>query len=221
MQFVYDGRAGQEALLFEGDSFAHLVKSRRSRVGEALHVRNLQEPIEYVYQLESISRNKAHALLKATTPLVLPSLHSLSVGWAMVEQKTVEKALPMLNEMGVRKIVFVKSDYAQGNVKMDFARLERMVISSCQQCGRSDLLVWEESPSVAAWLEANPEGVVVDFSPNRLGSQKPTAFLVGCEGGFSPKERALFEKRTVVGLDSPYILRSESAVVAMASKILT
>jgi len=221
MQFVYDARAGERVLTLEGETFTHLFKSRRMRHEESLHVRNLVDGNAYVYRLEAITRNKAHALLEQTLPLPEMAQHEVNVGWAVVEQKSIEKVLPMLNEMGVKKIGFVQSDFSQGRVTLDMARLQRILINSCQQCGRGDLLTWEHFESVEAWCEAYPEGVVVDFSSNRLGEAKPHAFLVGCEGGFSPKERALFESKTVVGLQSPYILRSESAVVAMAAKILT
>lgn len=221
MQFVYDARAGEPVLTLEGETFTHVFKSRRTGAEAPLHVRNLVDGKTHLYRLGAITRKHAQAHLEGSVPLPEVVQKELCVGWAMVEQKSIEKVLPSLNEMGVRKIALVRSDFSQGNTKLDFVRLQRILINSSQQCGRGDLLTWERFGSVQAWCEAYPKGVIVDFSSSRLGEEKPEAFLVGCEGGFSPKERALFEGKKVVGLESPYILRSESAVLAMAAKILT
>ncbi|WP_434657462.1 16S rRNA (uracil(1498)-N(3))-methyltransferase [Sulfurimonas sp. NW9] len=47
-----------------------------------------------------------------------------------------------------------------------------------------------------------------------------TTVLIGCEGGFSAKEKEFLKNQEVFRLDTPMILRSESAVLAVASKIL-
>jgi len=44
--------------------------------------------------------------------------------------------------------------------------------------------------------------------------------LVGAEGGFSEEERDLIAREKIVGLDTLLILKSESAVCAVASKLL-
>ncbi len=43
---------------------------------------------------------------------------------------------------------------------------------------------------------------------------------VGCEGGFSQREIELFDEKRVVGIDSNLILRSETAVSALAAKLI-
>ena len=44
--------------------------------------------------------------------------------------------------------------------------------------------------------------------------------LIGCEGGFSKEEKELLITQEIFRLDTPMVLRSESAVIAVASKIL-
>jgi 16S rRNA (uracil1498-N3)-methyltransferase len=219
MQFIYHEKAGEPLLVFEGEGFVHLTKARRIRSHETFVVQNMQDAYAYTYEVLSIDRKSLQARLNSTRKLVGKCPQPLFIGWAIVDPKVVEKTLPFLNELGVQRVSFVQSDYAQGNFKVDTARLKRILVNSSQQCGRHTWLEWEFFASVGAWLEAYPKGVVVDFSPQRLEAT-PEAFLVGPEGGFSPKERALFQKRDVVGMDSPFILRSESAVVGMAAKIL-
>ena len=44
--------------------------------------------------------------------------------------------------------------------------------------------------------------------------------VVGCEGGMTEDEVALFAPQRVIGFDTPLVLKSESAVCAVASKVL-
>ena len=44
--------------------------------------------------------------------------------------------------------------------------------------------------------------------------------LIGAEGGFSEKERKIFPQNQVYGLNSPYILKSETAVLVAISQII-
>jgi 16S rRNA (uracil1498-N3)-methyltransferase len=62
---------------------------------------------------------------------------------------------------------------------------------------------------------------VIDFSDEKLScTDNIKKALVGPEGGFSQEERELFEGLKVVGFDTELVLRSESAVVAVASKVV-
>lgn len=56
--------------------------------------------------------------------------------WCVIDIKSIKKVLPMLNELGVSRITFVYCDRSQINIKLDFARFERILEASMQQCGR-------------------------------------------------------------------------------------
>jgi len=61
----------------------------------------------------------------------------------------------------------------------------------------------------------------LNFSQNKIGSQSSIdTIVIGCEGGFHEDEVALFEADKIIGLDTPLVLKSESAVCAVASKLL-
>ena len=81
---------------------------------------------------------------------------------------------------------------------------------------------FEECKSVDNFLELYPNCFITDFSQNRLECTKttPSQILIGSEGGFSLRERGLFKEENVFGFDTKLILRSESAVTAVCSKIL-
>lgn len=222
MQFTYHEEAGASSLSLSRNEFAHLFKVRRVKEGSTLAFRNMVDSKLYMYSIESLGRREATLkLLSAEEREVMPS-HSLTIGWAIIDLKVAEKALPMLNEMGVSKVAFVYTDFSQQHFFPDLERLRRIVISSSQQCGRSSLMQFEIYDTLDEYLSAYPETFVVDFSTNRLetSEEKPTSMLIGCEGGFSENERERFISKKIVGLETPLILRSESAVVAVAAKIL-
>jgi 16S rRNA (uracil1498-N3)-methyltransferase len=72
------------------------------------------------------------------------------------------------------------------------------------------------------FLNDNDNVYFLDFSSTTLESKKEdiNTIVLGCEGGFSSDERLTFNKEKVVGFKTPLILRSETAILSAASKIL-
>lgn len=127
----------------------------------------------------------------------------------------------MLNELGVEKISLVYADFSQKQYKMDEERMHRILINSSQQCGRSHLLEIEIINSVKTYCEMYPKSSILDFCDTPIDDKSViSSILIGPEGGFSEKERILLAQRAIFGLSCPSILRSETAVIAVASKIL-
>ena len=71
------------------------------------------------------------------------------------------------------------------------------------------------------FLNDYPDVKVFDFCDNVLeNGNNFEDVLIGCEGGFSKEEKALLSSKEVFKLDTPLVLRSESAACAVAAKIL-
>ncbi len=93
--------------------------------------------------------------------------------------------------------------------------------ASIQQCGRSSYIKFDTYKNIAAFITEFPDTKVFDFCENSL--KEDTTFkrvLIGCEGGFSDDEREYLKSQENFRLDTPMVLRSESAIMAVASKIL-
>jgi 16S rRNA (uracil1498-N3)-methyltransferase len=72
--------------------------------------------------------------------------------------------------------------------------------------------------SVDNFVSKYPQTKMLNFSKdNFVSSTRFDTIIVGCEGGFSDDEIKLFDSNDIVGLDTPLILKSESAVGAIAS----
>jgi 16S rRNA (uracil1498-N3)-methyltransferase len=221
MQFVYHVSSGDSTLQVEGELHKYLFKVRRMTNGSLLNFRNLKDDILYKYSIDFIDKKRASlTLVDSKKYPVLPSL-DLHVGWCIVDTKSIEKILPHLNEIGISQITFIQSDFSQKNYKPNLERLEKILINSSGQCGRSNLLKIDFCQNIETFLDKYPDTFILDFSENRLeNSTKVETILVGPEGGFSDRERELFVKTKVFGFDSKLILKSETAVMATASKIL-
>lgn len=216
MVYFYDVLAGNEELVFSGDNFMHL-RARRLKCGDRIDIRNLKDGYNYIYEVVEISKKEANLELIFKNSLAVVA-HDFTIAWAVVENSVIEKTLPSLNEMGVGKILFVYSDFSQ-NIKLDLQRFERILIASSTQCGRNSIIEFEIFKSSDELLKSYQNISLIDFGGKNIDifSKDEIAF-VGAEGGFSNREREMF--KNAYALNSPYILRSNSAVIAATAKLL-
>ncbi len=221
MQFTYLGSCGDDTLTISDDIYRYLIKARRHKIDDLIYFRNLKDNYLYKYLLKNISKRDALLSFESKEEKIVKSKHTFHLGWSMVDPKTVEKHISSLNEIGVDKITFVYSTYSQKNFKPNLEKLNKILINSSQQCGRSTLMKLEVCESLEIFLQNYPETKILDFSETTLGnSTQVDTMLIGTEGGFSQEERSLFKEENILGLDSSLILRSETAAISVASKLL-
>lgn len=222
MQFLFSDDAGKESLKLKGEEYKYLFKVRRHEVGDLLYFRTRSKSEElHKYKVVSLDGRAAVLELISTEFKEVKAEKELHIAWCVIDPKSVEKVLPSLNEIGVERISFIYCARSQKNFKTDLPRYERILETSSQQCGRSKPIVFEVFKTLDAFLQLHPETVVLDFCDEVLGCEDEIKIvLIGCEGGFSDDERKKVEKLRRFRLDTPMILRSESAVMAIASKVL-
>lgn len=222
MQFLFSDNAGNESLKLKGEEYKYLFKVRRHEVGDTLYFRTRSKS-EELHKYEVVSLDGRSAILKRLSSELkeLKAAKELHIGWCVIDPKSVEKVLPSLNEIGVARISFIYCARSQKNFKTDISRYERILETSSQQCGRSKPIVFEVYKTLDAFLQLHPETVVLDFCDELLGCENEIkTVLIGCEGGFSQEEREKVETLKRFRLDTPMILRSESAAMAIAAKVL-
>ncbi len=222
MQFTYNENCGNSTLIVKDEIYRYLIKARRHKIGDEIYFRNLKDSILYLYKLVSISKKEANFELISSEEKEVLSLKKLHLAWCVIDPKTVEKSIASLNELGVDKITFIYCDYSQKNFKINFEKLEKILINSSSQCGRSNIIKLELCKSLDEFLSSNPETYILDFSTNNIENKKENiqTLLIGCEGGFSQNERQKFDAEKIVGFNSNLILRSETAIISVSSKIL-
>lgn len=222
MRFIFDDNAGNEALSLKGELYKYLVKVRRHRTGETIGFRRPdQTEILYIYEIISIESRTVRLKLQKKYESAVKADRSLHLGWCIIDNKPIEKVLPLLNELGVEKITFIYCDRSQQNFRPDFRRFERILQASMQQCGRSQMMEFQMMDNIDTFVARYPKSIVLDFCDRVFDDSADTSHvIIGTEGGFSEREQTLFEALRARRLDTPMILRSETAAVAISAKIL-
>ncbi len=221
MLYLYNAQAGTPQLSLEGDDHRYIFKVRRHKEGDTLYLRNLEDGLLHRYLITFMDKRSSNLILQESSVLEIKAKHSLHIGWCVIDPKSVEKVLPSLNEMGVEKITFIYCKRSQKSFKLDFKRLEKILLNSLQQSGRSQMMQLEMSEDLPQFLAKYPQSKMLNFSEdNFIGTTTVDTIVIGCEGGFHEDEVALFKTEDIVGFDTPLVLKSESAVCAVASKLL-
>ena len=222
MIYIFEEKAGESTLHLKGEIHKYLIKVRRHGISDTIAFRT-QENIKnlHTYKIVEVEPRSLTLELVNIKLQEVKAEKELHVAWCVIDSKSVEKVLASLCEIGVSKISFIFCERSQKNFKLDLKRYERIVEASMQQSGRTSFLEFDSYKNIAAFIQEFPDTKVFDFTDTVLdGESSFSRVLIGCEGGFSPKEKELLKTQEVFRLNSPMILRSESAVMAVASKIL-
>ncbi len=94
MQYLYREDGGDINLILKEDSFKHIIKARRHKIGDIIPIRNLKDKNIYFYRIENIRRKSIDTQLIDKKEQTIEANRELNIGWCIVDPKTVEKALP-------------------------------------------------------------------------------------------------------------------------------
>ena len=244
MQFIYDENAGAKTLILNVKQNHYLFNVRRLKAqsGEIFKFANLRDGKLYSYKfaessgkesnLDSATRVKGtesraksiesraksatfHLLDSANITQNSPKTHIIQ---AIIDE--FDKVLPALNELFVEKITLFYADFSQKNIRVNLARLEAILISSSMQCGRLRKMEIEILGSLDCVVEKYSDAVALDFVPKARNLCDFKRFIIGPEGGFSPRERELLKARkiTISGINHPLILRAKTTSIFVASR---
>ncbi len=157
MLYLYHTDAGQPSLLLEGDEHRYIFRVRRHRVEDRLYLRNLKDSILYTYRISNIDKKSVYLSLEHSQNMEIQASKSLHIAWCVIDPKSIEKVLPSLNEMGVEKITFIYCKRSQKSFKIDFKRLEKILLNSSQQSGRSQMMQLEIIADLDTFLVKYPK----------------------------------------------------------------
>ena len=222
MQFIYDKNAKNELLKIEDENYNYIVKARRHKLDDILDFRNLEDDFLYSYKISQIDKKSLFLNLLKKEEKIIKNSKKIHLAWCVVDPKTIYENIASLNELGVDKITFVYSDFSQKNFKINFEKLEKILINSSSQCGRSSIIKLDIYKNIDTFIKDNPDTYFLDFSQTSIDSKvlDIKTLMIGTEGGFSKRERELFNKNFIVGFSSNLILKSQTAIISATSKII-
>lgn len=219
MKFCYHRDAGLEILEISGDLFRHLYSSRRTSKKQDLDFCNLLD--EKIYTYTHLEITKKSAKLKLVDRQNYHTVPSQShIIWAITESKIIQHTLPFLNQLNVAKLTLFYAMRSQRNEKVHPEKLEKILIQSCEQCGRNTKMEITVLKDLASVLQLYPNAYMLDFdgSEEKRDIYPQNGIIIGPEGGFSPEEKLLFTgKRICLG---NLVLKSECAAISAAALTL-
>jgi 16S rRNA (uracil1498-N3)-methyltransferase len=220
--------AGRAILL--GDEARHLAKVLRGRVGDAVTLFDGRGQ-EWPARIAAIDRDRVTLETGDPRPGGPAAARRVMIAVALPKGERQKWMVEKLTELGVAAIVPLETTRGVAEATAGArARLERVVIEACKQCGRNTLLEIAEpqpldrflaaTPAGTRLLVAHPGGVPIDVD-GMLATTADVLALVGPEGGFTDEELFVAERagavRVSLGL---HILRVETAAIALAARLV-
>lgn len=216
MKFSFHKNSGQEDLLVDGELFSHLYRSRRTKKTATLLFSNLMDSKLYIYSHVQIKKQSAILKLTGEIPYLREKKCTYII-WSITNSKTIGDALPFLNQLGVAKLTLFYSHNSQMDKKIPMERFYNILIQSCEQCGRNDLMKIEVLSNLQKVKELYPQASLIDFHGKNISLEInfSQGVIIGPEGGFAQEEKDKFCGE-VYSLGKN-ILKSECAAIHLAS----
>ena len=212
-------------------AFRHLVQVLRLRPGDGF-VAFDGAGGEYPATLVEVDRRQATARLAAHDPVDRESPLDLRLAQCVSKGERMDYTLQKAVELGVTRVTPLISE--RSVVRLDAERWNRkldhwlgVMISACEQSGRTRIPVLDPAVPLATWLAAglDGDGVVLDplAASGLAGLQTPAGpltVLAGPEGGLSEREIRAARDAGFAGLRlGPRVLRTETAAVALLAAL--
>ena len=227
--FITTQPAGDRAVL-EGDEARHLTRVLRAKVGDMVSLFDGRGH-EWPARVASLGRDRVE--LDTTEPTVdpVPIAIPLTLAVALPKGDRQKWMVEKLTELGAARLVPLETTRGVAEATASAqARLERVVIEACKQCGRNTLMeiaaghplerLLAEVPAGACVVIAHPGGTPLDVAAIPTTATEIIA-LVGPEGGFTDEELGVADRAGVIRISlGPHILRVETAAIALAARLV-
>ncbi len=184
---------------------------------------------DYRAELHSLEKRRAQARVSERLAGLAESPLRLHLALVMSKGDRLDWALQKATELGVHAIHLLSSERCEVRLREEDRRERKLqhwrqiLISACEQCGRSVLPELSAPLSLVEHLRTHSRpGYILDPRADAALAAPPEhaeiELLVGPEGGFSAAELRLAEEHAYRGLRlGPRILRTETAPLVALS----
>lgn len=185
-----------EVLWVEEETRHHMAQVLRLKVGDRLTVFN-GDGFDYHGVVQHLDRKTLAIVLERVEPVLRESPLTLTLYACLLKQETMDRVVQKAVELGVKRIVPVKSERVEwrGDEAKKHQHWQGIIRASAMQCGRAVLpeltaIQTVEMVAMAAhdvrWIFSPHHEVAPQQSA--LQHVQTAAVWVGCEGGFAPQE---------------------------------
>lgn len=207
------------------DAFGHIVRVLRLPEGASITLFN-GDGNDYQGELTQVSKKQAAAKILDATAVSNESPLAIHLGQGISRGDRMDFTLQKSVELGVSAITPLFTERC--GVKLNGDRLakkidqwQKIVISACEQSGRSTVPVVNEPMQIDDWLNQETSALKINLHPKAQHSimtlpmeNTRVRLLIGPEGGLSDAEITRANNAEFVDvLLGPRILRTETAAL--------
>lgn len=215
--------SASEIIQLEDDQAHYLARVLRLRAGHTVELFN-GDGKNYSAVILSSSKKSLELKITQRATGIPSSTFNITLVQALTRGERLDYSLQKATELGVSAIQLLLTERVE--LRLDEKRLQRrmqhwqqVIISACEQCGRSDLPILSEPLLLADYLAFHPERERLVLDPQaKRGisgielSSGNVDLLVGPEGGFTEAELLQFSTKGVQAMRiGPRTLRTETA----------
>ncbi len=244
-QKVFRYLAGSRVVLFDGSGFDYLaIIEKMDSAGAVLRVLETNKTV-VMEEKTTVKKSEKKKLagnceidgntVKNTkeTPKV-----RVTMLMSLIKNDNFDLVLQKATELGVSEILPI---ITERTIKKDLnmARSQRILVEASEQCGRSDVpvinpikkladavkelgsVVSEAGKGSVGVFVCNQNGLNINDILKKKNSYTDLIFLIGPEGGWSPKELKMFEDAKIKSVKiNQNVLRAETAAIALLAVVL-
>lgn len=217
----------------DDDGAAHI--GRVLRMGEGEHISLFcGDNNDYLAEIVSSSKKNVSVKVLSITENTTESPLNLHLGQVISRGDRMDFTIQKSVELGVTTITPLFSERC--GVKLNGDRLDKkiqqwqkIVISACEQSGRSVVPTVRPAMELADWCQEQTEALKLNLHPRaahgiggltELGKGNKVRLLIGPEGGLSEQEIAMTEQHAFTDvLLGPRVLRTETAALTAISAL--
>jgi len=188
---------------------------------------------EFAATLTRADKREAVVRIEAFDPVERESDFPVTLVQGIAANDAMDHAVRRAVELGaaaIQPVLTTRSaripDGERGEKRL--AHWRQIVIAACEQCGRNLVPAVHDVMTLERWLagrDAAVMGLVLSPTADVAIASKPRPphaldMLIGPEGGFTPDEMALAQRRGMVAVRlGPRVLRAETAALASLAAI--
>lgn len=232
MKKIFKTEIESDNITLIGEDHNHIAYSLRMRVGDSLTVCDGKD--DYICKIADIKKDKTTLSVIEVRPIVSEPDINVHLFMAALKGDKSDLTVQKCTELGIKSITPVVTAYTQVKEEsIKIPRLQKIAEESAKQCGRG--MIPDINPVIKTEVlidKLKEFDKVLFFNETEENNDIKTvlsgqrfdnlAVIVGPEGGFKEKEKALLS-----GLDNSLsvslgkrILRAETASIAVAAIIM-
>ena len=189
-----------ETVTLSDDAFGHVVRVLRLKNGDTITMFNGSEPFQYTTTLCNVSKKSAQVKVISQEENNSESPLNIHLGQGISRGDRMDFTLQKSVELGVNSITPLFTERC--GVKLNAERMEKkrqqwqkIVISACEQSGRTSVPIVAEPILLADWLAQQTSALKINLHPKAEHSimslpmeNTRVRLLIGPEGGLSDEE---------------------------------